>query len=259
MWWFFDKPEKDGREAVGAALLSVESAVDYEYEKATSVRKSDECPPSMALIALQKVVKSLLSTSGYSYVRVSRYAMASHDSALLRFWLQCCQEASKMKRSTNFTIVTFLEDDFIFALKRGYVEEIAEMIKITGVELPLDALIKKSGIAEKEKPKYYQGLSIGGKKMTGWARERGGNVDRSAMSESTPPLLQAARAGSLPSVEWFLSDTPLRLYKEYKDHNKEDTRLRKLADAPGGFQAVVGQWLKQRSSFLYVSTFHDSR
>ncbi|KAL9009634.1 MAG: hypothetical protein Q9173_005360 [Seirophora scorigena] len=174
--------------------------------------------------------------------------MASRDTALFRFWLQCGQEALKMKRKVDYTTAALLGEEFKFALGRGYVEEVAEMIKISGAELPLDALIKKSGIGETEKPRYYQGLSIGGKKMTGWARERGGDTYRSAMSERTPPLLQAARAGSLPSVEWFLSDTPLRLYGEYRDQNKDDPRLRKLAEAPRGFQsAFCSGWVNGSS------------
>ena len=137
--------------------------------------------------------------------------------------------------------------EFRFALEHGFVEELAEMIKIAGAELPLNALIQKTGIEDAKKPKYYQGLSIGGQKMTAWARERGNDNHRNVIFESVPPLLQAAHAGNLAAVEWFLSDTPLRLYKEHKDRNKDDARLRKLAEAPGGFHSAVGSWLKQRS------------
>ncbi|KAL9021492.1 MAG: hypothetical protein Q9185_001285 [Variospora sp. 1 TL-2023] len=221
VWWFLDKPEKAARDAFGCGKANIQRAIDYS--RATS-----------------EAAQSCLASSGYSYVGLGQYAMVSRDIALFRFWLQCCREASKMKqKKVDFTTVDFLAEDFLFALRRGYVEEMAEMIKISGVGLPLDALIKKSGIAQAEKPQYYQGLSIGGKKMTGWAREHGRKAYRSAMSKSTPPLFEAAMLGSLPAVEWFLSDTPLRLYMEYRDQNKDDKRLRKLAKAPGGFESVV--------------------
>ncbi|KAL8970120.1 MAG: hypothetical protein Q9197_003977 [Variospora fuerteventurae] len=213
VWWFLDKPEKAARDAFGCGKANIKRAMESGSE-------------------MRDVVESLLTSSKDAFLGLGRYAMVSRDIALFRFWLQCCREASKMKQKVDFTTVDFLAEDFLFALERGYVEEMAEMIKISGVELPLDALIKKSGIAQAEKPRYYQGLSIGGKKMTGWARERDGKASRSAMSESTPPLLHAARLGSLPAVEWFLSDTPLRLYREYRDQNKDDTRLRKLTEAP---------------------------
>lgn len=125
------------------------------------------------------------------------------------------------------------------------------MIKLTGAELPLDALIKQSGLQEEKKPKYYQGLSIGGKKMTKWARERGGSYQR-AMGESTPPLLQAAYQGGLAAVEWFMSDTPFRLYKEYGANNANDPRLKKLAKARGGVDQALSTWFKQRSQFTQL-------
>ena len=42
----------------------------------------------------------------------------------------------------------------------------------------------------------------------------------SAMSHSSPPLLQAALKGSLASVEWFLSDMPTRQYLEFAGTHK---------------------------------------
>ncbi|KAL8827871.1 MAG: hypothetical protein Q9170_006840 [Blastenia crenularia] len=228
VWWFFEKSEKEARELIGAAQIDLGSSL------------GEGSDPT-------RVFESMIS-SNFHHASVGRYAMVSRDIGLFRFWLQCCQDALKMKQKDDNTTTVSDSQDFWFALERGFVEEVAEMIKITGAELPLDALIKKTGIEDTKKPKYYQGLSIGGQKMTGWARERGGGNYRSAVNESTPPLLQAAYRGSLPAVEWFLSDTPLRLYKEHKDKNKSDARLRKLAEAPGGFQAVVGSWLKQRNN-----------
>lgn len=124
------------------------------------------------------------------------------------------------------------------------------MIKFTGAELPLDALIKQSGIHEEKKPRFYQGLSIGGKKMTNWARERGGAYQRAL--GSTPPLLPAAYRGGLAAVEWFLSDTPLRLYKEYGTKNVNDPRLKTLTKAHGGLDQTFGTWLKQRSKLPQI-------
>ncbi|KAL8927248.1 MAG: hypothetical protein Q9208_002424 [Pyrenodesmia sp. 3 TL-2023] len=228
VWWFLNKPEKEARDEVGVAQMDVRGAL-----RSGGITSH--------------VARKLLSSDGYEKCRIDRYAVASRDIALLRFWIQCCRDALKMKQKDDSVTSIFDMADFQFAVKRGYVEEIAEMIKLSGTQLPLDALIKKTGIEEPKKAGCYQGLSIGGKRMTGWARERGGKSYRSAVCESTPPLLQAAHAGSLAAVEWFLSDTPLRLYKGYKEKNTDDTRLKRLAEAPGGFKSVVGQWLKQRS------------
>ncbi len=201
-------------------------------------------------MVLQSTVRNLFAVDKYRGLRIDRYAVVSRDMALLRFWIQCCKDALRMKHTEGYSPTNFNMGDFDFAVERGYVEALAEMIGSSGAEFPLDALIKKTGREETTKPTYYQGLSIGGKRMTGWARERGGQRSyRSAIHESMPPLLLAANRGNLATVEWFLSDTPLRLYKEWYEKNKDEPRLRKLAEAPGGFESSVGQWLKQRSEF----------
>lgn len=182
--------------------------------------------------------------------------MVSQDTKLFRFWLQCCQDAAKMKwKYHKPTGAGCTGEDFKFALRRGYVGAIAELVKVAGAELPIDALIQSSGVEKAEKPKYYQGLSIGGQKMTAWAKEHGSHSRPSSATEKTAPFLQAVYEGGLSAVEWFLSDTPLRLYREYKEKHRDDERLRKLADAPGGFERAVGSWLKQRSkSIQSIST-----
>ncbi|KAI4277467.1 MAG: hypothetical protein LQ337_001740 [Flavoplaca oasis] len=229
VWWFLNKPEKEALQWVGSSWNTVMGAL-------------------MEGRSAYDVFQDSLGANRNKYIRFSRYAIVSQDMEVLRFWLQCCQAAMKMQNRYPPAHLPYDVGDLTIALERGFVEEIAELIKAVGAELPLDALIKNSGIEETAKPKYYQGLSIGGKKMTGWAREHGGRTAQSAMSESTPPLLQAAHAGGLAAVEWFLSDTPLRHYREYQEKHKDDARLRRLAEAPGGFENAVGAWLKQRNN-----------
>jgi hypothetical protein len=60
------------------------------------------------------------------------------------------------------------------------------MVKSTGVGIPLNALVKKSGVELETKPKYYQGLSVGGKKRADWAQAPG---ERShVVEERIPPV-----------------------------------------------------------------------
>ncbi|KAL8811822.1 MAG: hypothetical protein Q9200_001494 [Gallowayella weberi] len=229
VWWFLDKPEKEAMDCTDSHFTGLSSEL-------------------MQRLDAKEFFKTCMSQNSGGYISFSRYAIVSRDMGLFRFWLQCCQEAMKMKSKHRPTSLPYYPQDLKIALQRGYLEEIAELIKFAGAELPLDVLIKKSGIEEAARPKYYQGLSIGGKKMTTWAREQGGRAAGNAMTESIPPLQQAAHAGGLAAVEWFLSDTPLRLYKEYREKHKDDERLQKLAEAPGGFERAVGLWLKQRNN-----------
>lgn len=71
----------------------------------------------------------------------------------------------------------------------------------------------------------------------------------------TPPLLQAACAGSLESVEYFLSDTPHRQYSEFikSKAGRDDPRLKHLKDSPGGFERAISKWLGGDSKFRDIS------
>ncbi len=67
----------------------------------------------------------------------------------------------------------------------------------------------------------------------------------------TPPLLHAAVGASIESVEWFLSDAPLRHYVEFGKSKaaQTDTRLKNLSQAPGGFDRAVSTWLGMQSKW----------
>lgn len=69
---------------------------------------------------------------------------------------------------------------------------LAKLIKRTGAGIPMDQLIKQSGVEIKEKSKYYQGLSVYGKKRQDWAakgpRYRRNYSSFSPLNSSRPPL-----------------------------------------------------------------------
>ncbi|TDZ65873.1 Uncharacterized protein CTRI78_v003421 [Colletotrichum trifolii] len=138
----------------------------------------------------------------------------------------------------------FPEEDFLSAVNRGKTAALAEIISRTGAGIPLDDLVKKSGIEMKRKPRYYQGLTVYGKKRKDWATAGRNMVVRST-GMKTPPLLHAAKAGNIESVEWFLSDAPHRLYNDFGKSQaaREDPRLKHLNQAPGGFDRAISRWL----------------
>jgi hypothetical protein len=100
----------------------------------------------------------------------------------------------------------------------------------------------------KTKPRYYQGLSVGGKKRADWAQAPGQNIY--VVEEKIPPLLQAAHAGSLDSVEWLMSDAPMRRYKEFAESNKHDKRIKTLEQSGKGFYKTISEWLNADSMFM---------
>ncbi|WQF84947.1 Putative ankyrin repeat-containing domain superfamily [Colletotrichum destructivum] len=138
----------------------------------------------------------------------------------------------------------FPEDDFLWAVKHGKTAALGEIIGRTGAGIPLDNLVKKSGLEIKRKSKYYQGLTVYGKKRKDWATA-GRNVVVRSTGVKTPPLLHAASAGNIESVEWFLGDAPHRHYVEFGKSRagRDDGRLKRLSQAPGGFDRAVSKWL----------------
>ncbi|KAK4105306.1 ankyrin [Parathielavia hyrcaniae] len=145
----------------------------------------------------------------------------------------------------------FPDHAFKHAVELGRVEMLGEIIKRTGAGLPLEHLVKDSGVELKEKPRYYQGLTVYGKKRNDWANA-GRDVARRPSGTETSPLLLGAFAGRIESVEWFLSDTPLRHYLAFAKSKaaREDVRLKHLARASGGIDAAISKWLDDQSDLL---------
>lgn len=66
----------------------------------------------------------------------------------------------------------------------------------------------------------------------------------------TSPLLLGAFKGQIETVEWFLSDTPLRQYLAFAKSKaaRDDVKLKHLAQAPGGFDGAISKWLDDQST-----------
>jgi len=176
-------------------------------------------------------------------ITLLEYAVKVNDIDLFKFMVDLGSEQQALlaeeeddQRSYNMS-----RNVFQMAIQLGRTEMLAYMMKMTGVGLPLNALIKNSGIELKTKPKYYQGLTVGGKKRADWAQAPGNQVK--VVEERIPPVLQAAHTGSLESVEWFMSDAPMRRYKEFARVNRHDKRIRTLEESGKGFDKTISQWL----------------
>ncbi|KAG4440717.1 hypothetical protein IFR05_003811 [Cadophora sp. M221] len=178
------------------------------------------------------------------------HAVLSNNMELLKFIMKLGaeQKALAAEEDDDQTSYTVSQSAFFTAIRKGRTAILAEMIKATGVGIPLNALIKKSGVEIKTKPRYYQGLSVGGKKRADWAQAPGGEVH--VVEERVPPLLQAAHIASIDSVEWFMSDAPLRRYKEFAEANKHDKRIKTLMETGKGFEKTIDNWLDAKSELV---------
>lgn len=152
------------------------------------------------------------------------------------------RDEDKNDESNHF--IAFPQSAFWSAVEQGRIGILADMIKWAGAGLPLEELVKKTGVELREKPRYYQGLTVYGKKRKDWATA-GRNVVSRPKDSTESPLLRTAQRGCIESVEWFLTDAPLRKYLEFGKSNvaKEDLRLEHLNQSRGGFEKAVTRWL----------------
>lgn len=161
------------------------------------------------------------------------------------------------KSDGSSAMLSFSDYDFKLAINYGRLDMLAEMIKHGGAGMDLESLVKTSGVKYHEKPKYYQGLSVHGRKREDWvSAARGTRLHN--VSDMNPPLLEAAFKGSLASVEWFLSDAPARHYTDFSEAYKQHKLIRHLNTAAGGFEKVLPKWLGARRKFPLFAPFEVS-
>ena len=134
------------------------------------------------------------------------------------------------------------------ALHFGKPHLLAELIKRTAVGVSIDKLaLEHKANDTTEKSKYYQGLNVNGRKRKDWADAGRNSAGMDHTGPQTPPLLMASYHGSLEQVEWFMSDTPLRCYKQFEQTHQDDKRLQRLSQVPGGFEGMVKRFMNTRS------------
>ncbi|KIX96415.1 uncharacterized protein Z520_07681 [Fonsecaea multimorphosa CBS 102226] len=188
------------------------------------------------------------STSQMNRSSLVRYAIFANNIALLKFIIKVGNNLAGQKDEDGLQVIAISKADFDLAVRLGRVDMIGEMIKSTGFGFPLQKVFQKSGIQLEEKPKYYQGLSVYGKKRKDWAEAgRTGYRARQVESDVGVPLLAAAVEGNLKTTEYFMSDAPLRHYLEFAETLKEDKRIQALALAKGGIRGTLNAWLSTRN------------
>ncbi|KIW62826.1 hypothetical protein PV04_10956 [Phialophora macrospora] len=206
----------------------------------------------------------LAATSQSMQRSLVRYAIFTDNMTLLKFLIKVGNELASQIVGDNkdsLKVMHVDQDDFGLAVRLGRVEMIAEIIKSTGFGFPLEKVFQKSGIKLDEKPKYYQGLSVHGKKRQDWAEaSRGGRQFQRPESDVGVPLLAAAIEGNPDSTEFFLTDAPLRRYLEFAESVKHEKRIQALARAKGGIKGTLGSWLSTRNQLaLHVGILSPPR
>ncbi|KAF2148592.1 ankyrin [Myriangium duriaei CBS 260.36] len=179
------------------------------------------------------------------------YAVGENDLGLLRFILSIGSdliERQEDEKSDVAKIYRVGSSVFEQAVRLGRTEILGELLRSTGAELPLNKMVEKSGVEVKERPKFYQGLTVYGRKRDDWANESRGVVSRQVIESDTPPLLRAAFASNVESTDFFLSEAPHRRYEEFIRAHKDDKAITALDKEAGGATKAIASWLKARSN-----------
>lgn len=180
------------------------------------------------------------------------YAVVTNDTKMLKFILEnelkhTNQEADELLKS-----VPDRKDDLHQALSLGYTDIVDLLLRSRGTLLPLEHLAEKSGVTIDEAPKYYQGLSVYGKKRKDWANPQ--RFTAVSNTESGSLLLNAIMQGNLDIVDYAMSNTPARRYEEFCNRFSQDQRVRALAESKGGLSSTLNTWMGTRADLaLHVA------
>lgn len=85
----------------------------------------------------------------------------------LKFLIDVGEHWSARKLGPDDEVSSFFQfpdGEFQYAIQLGRVELLGEIIRRTGAGLPLEHLVKHTGVELKEQPRYYQGLTVYGEK-----------------------------------------------------------------------------------------------
>ncbi|RHZ50985.1 ankyrin repeat protein [Aspergillus thermomutatus] len=251
-----DEREDDSDELdIERQILDEEFTIDNIGEVKTQV-ESKVSP--LSLLKDSCPVEGFTGTSlpdGQKPLNLVQYAIWKDDVELLVFLLDLGRELSAKSGSSEQTIFTVGKWDLTMAMQLGRLGCLAELIKRTGAGIQLDKLAEQSGVEIKDKPKYYQGLSIHGKKRADWAAA-GRGILPVKPEEEQPPLLVAARQGNLEAVEWFLGTAPGRYYLEFAEAHKHDKRIKRLAMGKLGVERSITNSLNcRRDLVLHCALF----
>ncbi|KAE8148084.1 hypothetical protein BDV25DRAFT_142131 [Aspergillus avenaceus] len=175
------------------------------------------------------------------------YAIWMDNPDLLALLLDLGQEAVDNDSNHEGKIFRCPNRAFHLAISEARLGCLEVIIKRTGGDLPLDALVAESGVTVNEKPKFYQGLSIHGKKRADWANR---GLPQMTVQTKSSPLLISAVQGNLKSTEWYMSTAPSRYYLEFMDTHDGDKRLQLLAKCANGPERPLMGWLNSNNHLV---------
>ena len=191
---------------------------------------------------------------------IAWFAIVRNDIALLKFILDLgCSVTTAQEDENASKIYDLRHGELDLAIKLGRLEMIRDIIRRSGARIPLQSLVSESGVQIQEKPRYYQGLSVHGKKRKDWA-DAGRGIFYTPIENAQSPLFSVTFEGNIDTLEFFLSNTPLRLYTEFAEAHLNDKRIAALSQSKDGLDKALNKWLhSNRHLLLHVAVASEPR
>lgn len=94
------------------------------------------------------------------------HAIVTNDRKCLKYYYDIAVHLAAQDKQADEgnQFVIFPQWAFLLAVERSHIELLTDMIRSTGAGLPLEQLVKKTGVELREIPRSYQGLTVYGKK-----------------------------------------------------------------------------------------------
>ena len=180
-----------------------------------------------------------------------QYAILKDDQRMFAFLVELGQNLlSREKPNELDPARNLLDQETIHsALRLGRLGMVQQAIKTTGYLLPLSKLTTGTNDDDEEdegtrrKPKYYQGLSVYGKKRKDWAAPQNENPAAHYDPGVNCPLKSVTASDNLEAFKFFYEGGVLASYMGFLNKYKNDKRIRFLSRREGGIEGVLKTWL----------------
>jgi hypothetical protein len=157
--------DSDGEPRIVSEVVNTKFTIDNIGQVSMQVKSHTR--PTQVLTAAVSCFKTPEEEPEQNF-SLFTYMMKLDDRTGFKFLLDLAiaHAATKLEgdKDDHEPYFTFPDYEFDWAVLNGKLPFLSMLIKRTGAGMPLDHLVKKSGVALKDKPKTYQGLTVYGKK-----------------------------------------------------------------------------------------------
>ncbi|KAI5840776.1 hypothetical protein DFP73DRAFT_557829 [Morchella snyderi] len=195
------------------------------------------------------------------------WAIYKDDLELFRFLLKLaddCEDNGAVKfmdHSADFSVNPYgtRRGHTRLALTLGRITMLEEIMKTVPFGIPFEELEASDEELQKEKPQFYQGLTVYGTKRKDWASSSYPAYGTESDKKHKPAHI-AVTSGNLSSIKWLLSERPYECLKEYMAKNSSHIYAKILKKQGDGLGFMLQKGLGVETMllpFLAIKGWHE--